>query len=214
MRQTQSPVALQSPFAVASLRRAILGLWLTATVVAAIICVVGFRIGFGSQPTIPRSRTTDSFSKISTAVSGFSWVCNDLRRIERPWTRTATSWSRSKACEQAVVGVGLQMVMTSVILVVAFSIMGLSDFIPTSQFGLLSSLTIILALVADLTLLPVILSWRHRESAEQLRINPALAANVVPAHALSQDRFDQAGHEILICWKALDSTGRIQRPAK
>lgn len=78
------------------------------------------------------------------------------------------------------------MVMTSVILVVAFSIMGLSDFIPTSQFGLLSSLTIILALVADLTLLPVILSWRHRESAEQFRINPAPAANVVPAHALSQ----------------------------
>ena len=93
---------------------------------------------------------------------------------------------RSKACEQAVVGVGLQMVLTSVILVGAFSIMGLSDFMPTSQFGLLSSLTIILALVADLTLLPVILSWRHRESAGQLRINPVPAGTLAPARELSQ----------------------------
>ncbi len=93
---------------------------------------------------------------------------------------------RSKACEQAVVDVGLKMVMTSLILVGAFASMGLSDFLPTSQFGLLSSLTIILALVADLTLLPVILSWRHRETAGQPRTNPVPAATVSPARELSQ----------------------------
>jgi predicted RND superfamily exporter protein len=93
---------------------------------------------------------------------------------------------RSKACEQAVVDVGLKMVMTSLILVGAFATMGLSDFMPTSQFGLLSSLTIILALVADLTLLPVILSWRHRETAGQPRTNPVPAATVSPARELSR----------------------------
>ena len=55
--------------------------------------------------------------------------------------------------------------MTSIILIGAFASMGLSDFMPTAQFGLLTSLTIMLALVADLTLLPVMLSWRHRASA-------------------------------------------------
>lgn len=74
---------------------------------------------------------------------------------------------RRKACEGALMGVGWRMVMTSVILVGSFASMGLSDFMPTSQFGLLSSLTIVLALVADLTLLPVILSWRQRGSARQ-----------------------------------------------
>jgi predicted RND superfamily exporter protein len=72
-----------------------------------------------------------------------------------------------QASEHATVGVGLRMVMTSLILVGAFASMGLSDFLPTSQFGLLSSLTITLALAADLTLLPVLLSWRRAPVAER-----------------------------------------------
>ncbi len=78
------------------------------------------------------------------------------------------------------------MVMTSLILVGAFASIGISDFMTTTQFGLLSSLTIILALVADLTLLPVILSWRHRESAGQPHTNPVPAATVSPARELTQ----------------------------
>ena len=76
---------------------------------------------------------------------------------------------RRSASEQATVSVGLRMVMTSIILIGAFASMGLSDFMPTAQFGLLTSLTIMLALVADLTLLPVMLSWRHRASARSPR---------------------------------------------
>ena len=52
-----------------------------------------------------------------------------------------------------------RMVATSVILIGAFLVMGLSDFLPTAQFGLLSSLTILLALAADLALVPVLLAW-------------------------------------------------------
>ncbi len=69
---------------------------------------------------------------------------------------------RPTASREAMVGVGLRMVMTSVILVGAFAGMGFSDFMPTSQFGLLSSLTIILALTADLALLPVLLASPSR----------------------------------------------------
>lgn len=58
--------------------------------------------------------------------------------------------------------------MTSLILVGSFAVMGVSDFMPTSQFGLLTSLTIVLALAADLTLLPVVLSW-GTASAKQPR---------------------------------------------
>jgi hypothetical protein len=60
--------------------------------------------------------------------------------------------------ERALVRVGPRMGVTSFILVGAFAVMGLSDFLPTAQFGLLSSLTIALALVTDLALLPVLLS--------------------------------------------------------
>ena len=51
---------------------------------------------------------------------------------------------------------------TSVILVGAFAVMGLSDFVLTAQFGILASLTIVLALAADLLLVPVLLAWGAR----------------------------------------------------
>jgi len=62
-----------------------------------------------------------------------------------------------RALDSAVHDVGLRMVVTSAVLVGAFVSMGLSDFLPTAHFGLFSSLTITLALIADLTLLPVLI---------------------------------------------------------
>ena len=50
-----------------------------------------------------------------------------------------------------------RLVATSVILIGAFLVLGASDFLPTAQFGLLSSLTICLALAASLFLVPVLL---------------------------------------------------------
>jgi uncharacterized protein len=76
------------------------------------------------------------------------------------------------ACDAAMADVGLRMVMTSVILIGGFAAMGFSDFMPTAQFGLLSSVTILLALAADLTLLPIILTWGHAAP----RTVPAAAA--------------------------------------
>lgn len=52
-----------------------------------------------------------------------------------------------------------RIVATSAILIGAFMVMGLSGFLPTAQFGILSSLTILLALAADLALVPVLLAW-------------------------------------------------------
>jgi predicted RND superfamily exporter protein len=66
------------------------------------------------------------------------------------------------ASREALVGVGLRMTMTSAILIGSFTWMGLSNFMPTAQFGLLSSLTIIIALVADVALLPVLLTQGYR----------------------------------------------------
>ena len=81
-----------------------------------------------------------------------------------------------QACEDAIVTVGLRLVMTTLILVGAFASMGLSDFMPTLQFGLLSSLTIILALVADLALLPVLLAKIGQKQSGDPIPNSALHA--------------------------------------
>jgi predicted RND superfamily exporter protein len=66
---------------------------------------------------------------------------------------------RRTAADGAIHDVAGRMVATSVLLVGAFVVMGLSGFLPTAQFGLLSALVIVLALAIDLTLTPLLLGW-------------------------------------------------------
>ncbi len=53
--------------------------------------------------------------------------------------------------------VGLAMTSTSAVITIGFAILALSRFLPTVYFGLLTGLVMIVALVADLTLLPRLL---------------------------------------------------------
>jgi predicted RND superfamily exporter protein len=66
----------------------------------------------------------------------------------------------AQALERSHKTVGHAIVFTSIILFMGFSIIGLSSFRPVSTFGLLTGLTMILALVGDLFLLPAILLVR------------------------------------------------------
>jgi predicted RND superfamily exporter protein len=54
---------------------------------------------------------------------------------------------------------GEAMILTSVVLIAGFSLLTLSDFGATFNVGLLTSLTIAFALIADLLLLPVLLRY-------------------------------------------------------
>jgi uncharacterized protein len=57
--------------------------------------------------------------------------------------------------------IGRGIFYTVITIVVGFSILILSNFIPTISFGLLTALAMLIALVAALTLLPkLILMWR------------------------------------------------------
>lgn len=53
--------------------------------------------------------------------------------------------------------VGLALLYTSAIIAVGFSVLGFSDFVPGIYFGLLTALAMLIALLTDLTLLPVML---------------------------------------------------------
>lgn len=61
------------------------------------------------------------------------------------------------AVERAHSTIGRAMYFTSVIIVVGFSILAFSSFLPTVYFGLLTALAMLLALLANLTLLPALL---------------------------------------------------------
>jgi hypothetical protein len=49
------------------------------------------------------------------------------------------------------------MYYTSVTIIIGFSILALSNFLPTIYFGLLTGLAMLIALIASLTLLPQLL---------------------------------------------------------
>ena len=62
-----------------------------------------------------------------------------------------------EAMQRSHFGIGRAIYYTSVIITAGFSILAISDFIPTVYFGLFTGAAMLLALFANLTLLPVLL---------------------------------------------------------
>ena len=61
---------------------------------------------------------------------------------------------------------GLAILMTTSVIAVGFSLFGFSDFLPSVYFGLLTATAMLMALVADLTLLPALLNQFVAASAK------------------------------------------------
>ncbi|MDH5354963.1 MAG: hypothetical protein OEY09_11015, partial [Gammaproteobacteria bacterium] len=64
-------------------------------------------------------------------------------------------WAAIKRCHSSI---GHALYYTTVTVVLGFSILSLSNFIPTIYFGLLSGLAMTTALLANLMLLPVLIA--------------------------------------------------------
>ena len=64
---------------------------------------------------------------------------------------------------------GRALVTTTVVLVAGFLIFVFSPFVPTAQVGVLTAMIIGFALIADLTLLPALLTWVDRSSGKRSR---------------------------------------------
>ncbi|MDF1663747.1 MAG: MMPL family transporter, partial [Planctomycetota bacterium] len=67
-----------------------------------------------------------------------------------------------EAINETLRGTGTAMVLTSLVLCLGFSVLAASHFKANRDFGLLVALTMILALVADLVMLPALLHVLHR----------------------------------------------------
>ena len=74
-------------------------------------------------------------------------------RMELP----ALQWHYRLANDKTIMTTGLAMITTTGILVIGFLILVFSNFTPTADFGLLAAITILIALIVDLTFLPALL---------------------------------------------------------
>jgi len=60
--------------------------------------------------------------------------------------------------------IGIAMLLTTLVVIIGFSVMIMSDFIPNIYFGILISISMLIALLLNLTLLPKLLEINYKES--------------------------------------------------
>jgi predicted RND superfamily exporter protein len=95
---------------------------------------------------------------ITIAAIGVGLADDDtIHYIHRFRHEVETRGSYLAALHQSHDSIGHAIYYTTVTLVIGFSILSLSNFIPTIYFGLFTVLAIVVALLASLTLLPQLL---------------------------------------------------------
>lgn len=126
----------------------------------AVICIIpnaiaaGFVLGIMGWLDIPLDIMTITIAAISVGI-GVDNTIHYMHRFRREFPRFGNYRETMHFCHNSI---GRAMYFTSMTIVAGFSILALSNFIPTIVFGLLTSLAMLVALVGSLTLLPQLLA--------------------------------------------------------
>lgn len=102
---------------------------------------------------IPLNLATMMIASISIGIA----VDDTMHFMARCRREAATGMGLDAAARKAVMTTGRAMVITSVVLASGFGVLAFSSFVPIAEFGLLTALTMVFALAADLFLLPALL---------------------------------------------------------
>ena len=114
---------------------------------------VGFVLGFMGWIGIPLDMMTITIASISVGIA----VDDTIHYIHRFIKEFALDQNYVATMHRSHKSIGSAMYYTSVTIIIGFSILVTSDFIPSIYFGLLTGLAMAIALVAALSLLPQLL---------------------------------------------------------
>lgn len=95
---------------------------------------------------------------ITIAAIAMGIAVDDTIHFVHAWLSGHRQGDAGQACNEAFGHTGMAILFTTTIIATGFSLFGLSDFIPSVNFGLLTASAMIMALVTDLTLLPALLN--------------------------------------------------------
>ena len=110
-------------------------------------------LGFMGLKSIPLDLMTITIAAISVGIAVDNTI-HYIIRFKREFSQNKNYSKSIKVCHGSI---GKAMYYTSSIIIIGFSILSLSNFIPTIYFGLLTGLAMLAALIASLTLLPALL---------------------------------------------------------
>jgi predicted RND superfamily exporter protein len=102
---------------------------------------------------IPLDLMTITIAAITIGI-GVDDSIHYVHRFREEFARDQEHWPAVRRCHRTI---GRAMYYTSVTIILGFSILVLSNFVPTIYFGLLTGLAMLIALLANMTLLPLLL---------------------------------------------------------
>ena len=143
----------------------------------ALICIIpnaiaaAFVLGIMGWVGIPLDIMTITIASISVGI-GVDNTIHYMHRFKREFPRIGNYRETMYFCHNSI---GRAMYFTSMTIVAGFSILALSNFIPTIVFGLLTSLAMLVALVGSLTLLPQLLATFKPLGPETTTVTEGLA---------------------------------------
>jgi predicted RND superfamily exporter protein len=111
---------------------------------------VGVVLGYMGWLRIPLDMMTITIAAISVGIA----VDDTIHYIHRFKKELQLDGNYVNALHRSHDSIGQAMYYTSITIMAGFSILALSNFIPSIYFGLLTSLAMLIALIAALTLLP------------------------------------------------------------
>ncbi|MDZ7753137.1 MAG: MMPL family transporter [Gammaproteobacteria bacterium] len=130
-----------------NLRLAVVGVMPTVVAAALILGLMGWT-------GIPLDIMTITIAAITVGIG----VDDTIHYLHRMREEYAVDGDYRAAIRRSHASVGRAIYYTSITITLGFSILVLSNFIPTIYFGLLTGLAMIIALVANLTLLPLLVA--------------------------------------------------------
>jgi len=129
-----------------SLRVALIAIFPNILSVAAVLGVMGWL-------NIPLDMMTITIAAISVGIAVDDTI-HYIHRFKYEFQKDRKYLNAMHRCHGSI---GHAMYYTSVTIIIGFSILALSNFIPSVYFGLLTGLAMLIALIAALTLLPQML---------------------------------------------------------
>ncbi|MCH7882457.1 MAG: RND family transporter [Proteobacteria bacterium] len=118
------------------------------------IIAAGLILGLMGWIGIPLDIMTITISAISIGI-GVDNSIHYIHRFRSEFALDQDYWGAIKRCHNSI---ARALYYTTITVVLGFSILSLSNFIPTIYFGLLSGLAMVTALIANLMLLPVLIA--------------------------------------------------------
>ena len=117
----------------------------------------GMVLGLMGLLNIPLDIMTITIAAITIGIAVDDTI-HYVHRFNEEITVDGDYLATMKRCHDSV---GRAMYYTSITIIIGFSILALSNFIPTIYFGLFTGLAMVIAMFANLTLLPLLLlTWK------------------------------------------------------